>query len=137
MLAQYGYQSDLSSEGIVNSCFRKSPTELKTKRLFYVDRNHIFNNDMRAFSKWPREIANVYDQMKSQFPISTKTKFQNEKGKFKNIALISASTDRQTSVGKRAVVACLLEDANINLGIVMPSSSGTSTEDMKLLSDSR
>ena len=67
LLTQFGYESDLTSESVLNSAVRNLPNDLKAKWLTYRQRYDPSFKTMRVFSAWMKNIAELRDNLKMQF----------------------------------------------------------------------
>ena len=58
---------DIGSESVLNSAVRSLPNELKNKWLTYLQRHDASYKNMRVFSAWFKNIAQVKENMRFQF----------------------------------------------------------------------
>ena len=111
VLTQYGYESDIASESVLNSAVRKLPIELKNKWLSHLQRFDPTYKSLRVFSAWLKNIAQVQENIRLQFGnAGDKTKSTTNKDKPKTTSF-AASTDSSTK-GKPS---CPLKDGEHKL----------------------
>ena len=111
VLTQYGYESGIASESVLNSAVRKLPIELKIKWLSYLQRFDPTYKSMRVFSAWLKNIAQVQENIRLQFGNAIdKTKPTTNRDKPKTTSF-AASTDSSTK-GKPS---CPLKDGEHKL----------------------
>ena len=95
VLTQFGYEMDIDSESVLNSAVRKLPNDLKNKWLTYLQRYGASHKNMRVFSAWLRNLAQVQENMRLQFG-STSDKasanFTRNRTKSTNFAATSYSS---------------------------------------------
>ena len=73
VLSQYCYESDLTSESVLNNAVRKLPNELKAKlrnELTYLQRFNPRIKAMRVFNAWLKDFVEVQENLKRQFGLA-------------------------------------------------------------------
>ena len=111
VLTQYGYESDIASESVLNSAVRKLPIELKNKWLSHLQRFDPTYKSLRVFSAWLKNIAQVQKNIRLQFGnAGDKTKSTTNRDKLKTTSF-AATTDSPTK-GKPS---CPLKDGEHKL----------------------
>ena len=106
VLSQFGYESDINSESVMSSAVRKLPRELQNKWMTYVLRGGSINKNMRVFSAWQKEIAQVQDNLRWHLGSSNnkaKPTFNRDKPKTTSYAATSDS-------GSSTKTQCPLKD---------------------------
>ena len=111
VLTQYGYESDIASESVLNSAVRKLPIELENKWLSHLQRLDPTYKSLRVFSAWLKNIAQVQENIRLQFGnTGDKTKSTTNRDKPKTTSF-AATTDSPTK-GKPS---CPLKDGEHKL----------------------
>ena len=93
VLTQFGFESDLNSESVLNSAVKKLPIDLKAKWLSYLQRYDSSFETMRVFSAWLKNIAEIQDNLKMQFGTTTKKNSNRDKQKRQNLLLKSRTRE--------------------------------------------
>ena len=92
VLTHFGYKMDNSSESVLNSALRKLLNDLKNKWLASVQKYKANYMNMRIFSAWLRNIAQVHGDIRSLFGSAggrDKTSSTKDKPKITNFAATS------------------------------------------------
>ena len=106
VLTQFGYESDIASESVLNSAVRKLPNELKNKWMTYLQRYDMSYKNMRVFSAWLKNIAQVQENIRLQFGSSgDKAKSNFTKDKTRNTSFAATSDS-----GSPTKAQCPLKD---------------------------
>ena len=92
VLTQFGFESDINSESVLNSAVKKLPINLKAKWLSYLQRYDSSFKTMRVFSAWLKNIAEIQDNLKMQF--GTTTEKNSNRDKQKTTAFTSEVEDK-------------------------------------------
>ena len=85
VLTQFRYESDISFESVlISSAVRTLPNELKNKWLAYLQQYDMSYKNIRVFSAWLRNVAQVQDYIRLQFAFSDNPNSNFTKDKTRN-----------------------------------------------------
>ena len=93
MLTQFGYESDIASESVLNSsAVRTLRGELKNKWMEYLQQYDMRYKNIRVFSAWLKNVAQVQDDIRLQFGSSDKPNSNFTKNNTRNTRFAATIT---------------------------------------------